>query len=88
VNATTNVELAGRCIGEVRGARRQVLKASSGPDVCIAELERCRAALYRRTRALKAPTDPADEPAFLAELEAIEHEAAELAAAKVALDKA
>jgi hypothetical protein len=54
----------------------------------LADLERCRVALYRRTRALKTPTDPADEPAFLAELKAIEHEAAELAAAKVALDKA
>jgi hypothetical protein len=37
---------------------------------------------------MKAPTDPAEEPAFQAELKAIEHEAAELAASKVALDKA
>lgn len=53
----------------------------------LADLERRRAALHRRSRALKAPTDPAGEPAFLAELEAIEHEAAELAAAKVALEQ-
>ena len=83
-----NVELVGRFVGGDRGARRQALKTCSTPEAGLAELERCRAALYRRTRALKAPTDPAEEPAFLAELEAIEHEAAELAAAKVALDKA
>jgi hypothetical protein len=53
----------------------------------LAELERRRAALHRRSRALNAPTNPAEEPSFLAELKAIEHEAAELAAATVALDK-
>jgi hypothetical protein len=44
-------------------------------------LERRRAALLRRSAALRAPTDPAGEAAFLGEFEAIEREAAEVEAA-------
>jgi DNA-binding IclR family transcriptional regulator len=46
-----------------------------------ADLERRRAALHRRSAALRAPTNPADEPAFLAEFDAIEREAADVDAA-------
>ena len=48
----------------------------------VDELERQRAALLRRSAALRAsPTDPAGEAAFLAEFDAIEREAAEVEAA-------
>jgi hypothetical protein len=47
----------------------------------VAELERRRAALHRRSAALRAPTNPADEVAFLAEFDAIEREAADVEAA-------
>jgi hypothetical protein len=39
------------------------------------------APLHRRSAALRAPTNPADEPAFLAEFDSIEREAAEVDAA-------
>jgi hypothetical protein len=54
---------------------------ASDPAAQLVDLERRRAALHRRSAALKAPSDPADEPAFLAEFDAIECEAAEVEAA-------
>ena len=51
------------------------------PKALAANLERRRAALLRRSTALRAPTDPADEAAFLAEFDAIERETAEVEAA-------
>jgi hypothetical protein len=42
-----------------------------------ADLERRRAALHRRSAALRAPTNPADEPAFIKEFDSIERETAE-----------
>jgi hypothetical protein len=53
----------------------------SDPKAQLAELERRRATLLRRSAALRAPTDPAGEAAFLAEFHAIERKAAEVEAA-------
>jgi hypothetical protein len=50
------------------------------PKAQLADLERRRAALHRRSAALRAPTDPAGEAAFIQEFEAIEREAAEIEA--------
>jgi hypothetical protein len=50
---------------------------ASDPAAQLVDLERRRAALHRRSAALKAPSDPADEPAFITEFDAIEREAAE-----------
>jgi hypothetical protein len=46
-----------------------------------ADLERRRAALHRRSAALRAPTTPAEDAAFLVEFDAIERETAEVEAA-------
>jgi len=51
----------------------------------LAELDRRRAELYRRSRALKAPRTPDDEVAFCAEVEAIERETAMLDADRKAI---
>jgi hypothetical protein len=62
----------------IRG--RQVVMPSD-PAAQPVDLERRRAALHRRSAALRAPTDPAGEPKFLAVFDAIEREAAEVEAA-------
>jgi hypothetical protein len=46
-----------------------------------ADLERRRAALHRRSAALRAPTNPAGVAAFIQEFDAIEAETAEVEAA-------
>jgi hypothetical protein len=59
-----------------------VAPESPGPKTpAKADLERPRAALHRRSAALKKPTTPAAEAAFLTEFEAIEWEASEVDAA-------
>jgi hypothetical protein len=42
------VELVDRFVAEDRGARNPGLKTSSSLEARLAQLERCRAALYRR----------------------------------------
>jgi hypothetical protein len=58
------------------------------PKAQLADLERRRAALLRRSAALRAPTTPAEEPAFIKEFDAIERETAEVGVAMAALAKA
>jgi hypothetical protein len=77
---------AGGRLFEVRSD--QVMQAASvapespGPKTpAKADLERPRAALHRRSAGLKAPTNPAAEPAFIQEFDAIEREIYEVEAA-------
>jgi hypothetical protein len=77
---------AGGRLFEVRSD--QVMQAASvapespGPKTpAKADLERRRAALHRRSAALRAPTSLADEAAFIKEFDAIEREAADIDAA-------